>query len=399
MRAEGTVAAPADEAEAVEVVRAHAASGTPLRIEGGGTRSGLGRLTQTGATLSASGLTGITLHEPAELVIAARAGTPLAEVEAVLDAAGQRLAFEPIDHRPLLGTTGEPTIGGVVAVNASGPRRIQAGAARDGLIGVRMVTGRGEIVRSGGRVMKNVTGYDFVKLAAGSYGTLGFLTEATFKVLPRPETMATLAIEGLEDAQAVAALSAALGSPYDVTGAAHLPAAVAGGGRARTLVRLEGFGFAVDHRAAMLADMLAGYGAVERLGPDDTAAIWRDVRDVRPLIEPRWRAVWRVSVAPSAGPRLIAALGTVAEAWFYDWGGGLVWLAADSRGDCGAGALRAALKPLGGHATLVRAPDEARASLPVFQPPAEPVTRLTRSLKAAFDPAGILEPGRMYPGI
>jgi glycolate oxidase FAD binding subunit len=252
------------------------------------------------------------------------------------------------------------------------------------------------VIRSGGRVMKNVTGYDFVKLAAGSFGTLGVLTELTFKVLPRPETETTLVLRGLDDARAVAALSAALGSPYDVGGAAHLPGVL--GADARTLVRLEGFGFSVEHRAAALARTLARFGTAERLEPAASAELWRGVRDVLPLVEPREQAIWSISTAPTHGPRLVAALPGVARAWLYDWGGGLVWLAAEAVEDCGAAAIRTALRPLGGHATLVRAPDDVRAALPVFEPPAPAVLRLSAALKASFDPAGVLNPGRMYAG-
>ena len=237
---------PATEAELAGVVADAAAHKTPLAIVGGGTRSCLGRPMQTAATLSTARLTGVTLYEPAELVLSARAGTPLAEIEALLAKNNQRLAFEPPDYRPLYGTTGEPTIGAIAAANLSGPRRVQAGAARDSLIGIRAVTGRGDVVKSGGRVMKNVTGLDFVKFLAGSYGTLAVLSEVTFKVQPAPEIEATLILHGLDDTRAVAALSAALGSPWGVTGAAHRPARVGQG--ARTFIRLDGFAISVADR-------------------------------------------------------------------------------------------------------------------------------------------------------
>ncbi len=388
------IVSPADEREAEEIVRHAAAFGVPMEIVGGGTRRGLGRPAQTSRTVSTARLAGITLHEPAELVIAARAGTPLAEVEAALDAVGQRLPFEPVDMRPLLGTAGTPTIGAVAACNTAGPRRIQAGAARDHLIGIRMVTGRGETIRSGGRVMKNVTGLDFVKLAAGAYGTLGLISEVTFKTLPRPATETTLLLEGLDDARAIAALSAGLCSPYEVTGAAHLP-----GAPAQTAMRLEGFDFSVEHRATALAKLLKGFGRVSRLDPVESRMLWREIRDAGPVIEPREHAVWRISTRPSDGPPLVAALQDIARAHFYDWGGGLVWLAVDATGDAGAFDIRAAIKPLGGHATLVRAPDHIRIAAEVFEPLPAPLMKVTRDLKRAFDPGAVLNPGRMYAGV
>jgi glycolate oxidase FAD binding subunit len=276
-----TTIAPASEQDACAAIGEAAAARIPLMLEGGGTKRVIGRPAQSERTLSSRGLTGITLHEPAELVIAAWAGTPLAEIVRALDDTKQQLSFEPMDHRLLLGSEGEPTIGAVAATNLSGPRRINAGAARDSLIGVRFVNGRGEAVKSGGRVMKNVTGLDLVKLMAGSWGTLGFLTEVTFKVVPKTERNVTLVLAGLDDRKAVAALSAALGSPFELSGAAHLPAQ--GGEPARTLMRVEGFDFAVEYRQGELLRLLKRFGAADLL-PDETAAdLWRAIRDVAPV--------------------------------------------------------------------------------------------------------------------
>ena len=389
---------PRDEGEAAEIVGAAAGRSERLRLVGGDTMAGIGRPAQDEATLSARALSRVTLYEPAEMVIAARAGTPLAEVQALLAARGQMLPFEPMDARALMGSTGEPTFGAVAAANNSGPRRINAGAARDSLIGVRFVNGRGQAIKSGGRVMKNVTGLDLVKLMAGSWGTLGLLTEVTFKVLPVQERVATLVFRGLDDARAVAALAAALGSPFELTGAAHLPAGI-NGADARTLMRLEGFSESLDYRIGELQKLLKRFGAAEILDGEPGVALWTAIRDVTPFAGSA-EAVWRLSTAPSRGPGLAAAIGrAMPSRWFYDWGGGLVWLAVASEGDAGAEAIRSALGQHGGHATLIRAPDPVRAAVPVFQPLSAPLMRVTQGIKAAHDPAGVFNPGRMYAGV
>jgi len=368
---------PATEAEVSEIV---AAATGPVRVIGGGTRA-IGRPVAAEA-LSVAGIAGVVLYDPGALTLVVRAGTALAEVEALLAREGQRLPFEPMDHRGLLGTRGEPTVGGMVAANASGPRRIQVGACRDSLIGVRFVDGSGTVVKNGGRVMKNVTGYDLVKLMAGSWGTLGVLTEVAFKVLPAPAAAACVIVEGLSDRQAVEAMAAGLGSPFEVTGAAHLP-----GDLPVTLLRLEGFAASVAYRAGRLAEVMAPFGAVrvERdLGA--VAGIWREIRDVARFAG-RAGDVWRLSVKPSDGPEIAARAG--AEV-IYDWGGGLVWALVPEGTD-----LRARLGAFAGHATLVRASAETRARIAPFQPEAGPVAALAAGLRARFDPRGILNPGLM----
>ena len=391
---------PGTEAEAGEIVRAAAGRGERLRLAGGGTAAGLGRPAQDNATLSAKALTGVTLYEPAEMVVGARAGTPLSEVEALLATRGQMLPFEPMDLRGLYGSTGEPTLGAVAAINNAGPRRINAGAARDSLIGVRFINGRGEAIKSGGRVMKNVTGLDLVKLMAGAHGTLGLLTEVTFKVLPVQEHVATLVLPGLDDAAAIEALATALGSPFELTGAAHLPAGITGA-EPGTLMRVEGFSKSVGYRLGELRRLLRRYGEARTVEGEESAALWRAVRDATPLAEPREAAVWRISTAPTRGPAVTAAIAAQRPArWFYDWGGGLIWLATDAADDAGAAVIRAAVKAAGsGHATLVRAPETLRAAVPVFEPLPEPLMRVTTGIKAAHDPAGIFNPGRMYAGV
>ncbi len=369
---------PETEAELSEIV---AGAGGPLRVIGGGTRR-LGRPV-TGEALSVAGLSGVELYEPGALTVVARAGTPLAEVEALLAAEKQRLPFEPMDHRALLGTGGEPTIGGVVAANVSGPRRIQAGAARDSLIGVRFVDGRGEVLKNGGRVMKNVTGYDLVKLMAGSWGTLGVLSEVAFKVLPETEARATLKLAGLGVHQAVEAMATALGSPFEVTGAAHLP----GDGAPLTMLRLEGFAASVAYRTERLASLLSPFGTVEAV--TERAAVdeaWRRVRDVLPFAG-RPGDVWRISVKPTDGPDVAARAGGEA---MFDWGGGLIWVLLPEGTD-----LRGQLGAFAGHATLVRASEETRRTLAPFHPEPAPVAALSAGLRAQFDPRGILNPGLM----
>jgi glycolate oxidase FAD binding subunit len=388
---------PKDENEVAAMVADAAERRASLAIVGGGTRAGLGRRVRARGTLSTNALSGVTLYEPAELVLSARAGTTLAEIEALLAQRSQRLAFEPMDHRPLLGESGEPTIGGIVAANVSGPRRIQAGAARDSLIGLRAVTGEGEIVKAGGRVMKNVTGYDLVKFLAGSYGTLAVLTEVSFKLTPAPETETTLVLTDLDDGKAIAALSAALGSPFSVTGAAHRPAF--GLEPPRTFIRLEGFAASVADRAKRLAEDLSDLGKAEQIAGRASPSLWQTIRDVSLLGTAPKVPIWRVSTLPSLAPALVETVRHSFEARvLYDWGGGLVWIAGGDGKDAGAGVIRGALGRQG-HATLIRASEEVRGTADVFQPLAPPLYALTRKLKQTFDPAGILNPGRIYAGL
>lgn len=352
---------PETESEMAEAVRGAAG---PLVVRGGGTR-GLGG--PSGEVLETGALSGVVLYEPGALTLVARAGTPLVEIEPLLAAEGQRLAFEVPDMRGLLGRQGHSTIGGVMAANASGPRRVQAGAARDFLLGVRFVDGRGTIVKNGGRVMKNVTGYDLVKLLAGSHGTLGVLTEVSLKVLPAPAAQATLVLDGLSDAEAVTVMARALGSPYDVTGAAHWP------GRG-TFLRIEGLAAQVAYRAGRLQALLGG--RIDERGP------WEQIRDVAPF-HGQPGDVWRLSVKPSDAPGLVAKAGAIGV--LYDWGGGLVWLLVAPGTD-----LRARLGTFQGHATLIRGTGQ-----PVFQPESAPVAALTAGLRAKFDPRGIFNAGLM----
>jgi glycolate oxidase FAD binding subunit len=384
---------PQTAGEAAEMIRAARAQKRTLDIEGGATRAGLGRPRRADATLSTRGLTGITLYEPAELVVRARSGTPLAEVEAALAEKKQILPFEPMDHRAIYGTRGEPTIGAVAACNVSGPRRVRTGAARDSLIGVRFINGAGEDVQSGGRVMKNVTGLDLVKLSCGAHGTLGLITEVTFKLLPAPRAEGSLALDRLDDARAVAAMSAALGSPFEVSAAAHDPA------RRLTVLRIETAPESVAYRLDALAQALKPHGAARRLAEDEARDFWTGVRDARPLAD-RPDPLWRLSVAPGRAAALTESLAAqgFAQAWLYDWGGGLIWLAGPAE-PAAAQAIHAGAAQAGGHATLVRASEEARARLDVFQPISGALRALTARVKASVDPDHVFNPGRMYADI
>jgi glycolate oxidase FAD binding subunit len=393
---------PETEEAAASIIREHAAADRALAICGGNTRSGFGNAVEAEDRLRSTGLTGIVSYNPGEMVMTARAGTPLADVEAALAENGQMMSFEPMDHRPVMGTSGEPTIGGVFAANVSGPRRIVTGAARDSLLGVRFVNGRGEIVKAGGRVMKNVTGLDLVKLLAGSHGTLGLLTEVTFRVPPRPKAEETIVISGLNDAEAANAMAAAMAQPVEVSGAAHLPLTVTGkflGGKLpeseATVLRIEGLPGSVEARAAKLVSAMSAFGTVARLGQPASSQLWREARDVLPYADGTMRPVWRVSVAPGIGHQLVAALRLEAGVdAFYDWQGGLVWMRME--GDPEAQLIRRFVKALGGgHATLIRASAEARGPVSAFEPQPEAVALLSARVKEKFDPAGILNPGKM----
>jgi glycolate oxidase FAD binding subunit len=383
---------PETDDQVIEIVRWALAGAVPLELAGRGSKRGFGRPVQAAHALDLSGLAGIEVYEPEELVLTARPGTPMAEIEAALAASGQALAFEPPDLGPLYGgPAGAGTLGGTVGCNLSGPRRLKAGAARDHVLGIEAVSGRGQAFKSGGRVVKNVTGYDLPKLLTGAFGTLAAMTRITVKVLPAPETVRTLVIAGLDDTAGVAVLTRALTSPYEVSGAAHLPAGILGDA-ARSLVRIEGFGPSVDSRVASLSQLLGDAGPVAVLDPGESVDLWRRIRDVSPFAGDG-RAVWRVSVAPTAGPRIAAAAG---GAHYFDWGGGLVWIAVPPDGDAGAASIRAAVGAAGGgHATLVRAPAGLRAALPVFEPQPPALLGLERRVRESFDPKGILSPGRM----
>ena len=375
---------PENEAQLADAIRD---AGGALSIRGGATRG----LSPAGDVIETSGLHGVRLYEPGALTLVVGAGTPMDDIDTILGEKNQRLAFEPMDHRALLGTSGVPTIGGVAAANVSGPRRLQVGAARDHMLGVRFVTGTGEIVKNGGRVMKNVTGYDLVKVLAGSYGTLGVLSEVSLKVQAIPEAQATLVLRGQGMSDALADLMRAMSTPYDVSGAAYV-SSVNGKTGSERRIRVEGMAGSVAYRAGKLADFLGADAVIEG---EDSAALWQELRDVAPFAG-RDGAVWKVSTRPSRAAGLSQALtdGGQRHEVIADWSGGLLWLLVPEAGDLGAAAIRAAVAQAGGHATLIRG-DLARTGVTRFQSQGPIQDRLAAGLRARFDPRGILNAGLM----
>lgn len=378
---------PESEAELVDVLRE---SEAPLQIRGGGTRGAV--FPQGGDILETGGLSGVTLYEPGALTLVARAGTPVCEIEAVLAQKNQRLAFEPMDHRAVLGNTGTPTIGGIVAANVSGPRRIQVGAARDFLLGVRFVDGAGRLVRNGGRVMKNVTGYDLVKLMAGSWGTLGVISEVSLKVLAKPQAEATLVVRDTAAGAGIADLCRTMGTPFDVSGAVWIgPGVVAETSEMR--IRVEGLSGSVAYRINRLAERFRA--ALSIVEGDESAALWRQIRDVLPFAG-KDAPLWRISVKPTDAPALLAALehAGVEHKAICDWSGGLIWVMIEGAAAC-ADVVRREVSVLRGHATLLRATPAEREAVAMFHPQSAALERIAAGLRTHFDPKDILNPRLM----
>ncbi len=401
-----TIQRPAVEWELRTALQDAAAKKQPVAILGAGTKRDVGRAGPVMPGISTSALSGITLYEPTELVMSARAGTLLKLIEAELDARGQMLVFEPIDLGPVLGQPAQQgTIGAVFATNLSGARRVAGGAARDHILGVTACTGSAEIIKSGGRVMKNVTGIDVARGLMGSWGTLAVLTETTFKVLPKPQTTATMVLAGLPDEIAIEALCQAMGSPFEVTGAVHLQAGLArrlwhaalnSAGQAITALRIETFESFIGYRAGRLKDVLKAFGDIRVLEHDSSLAFWDELRQLS-VLQNSNNLLWRISTAPRLGPQVVNDIRRYMSVdAFYDWSGGLIWVEVPYSADAGASDIRRVMAVHGGHATLVRADPAIRASVEVFQPVEPGVARLTARLKATFDPHGILNPGRMY---
>ncbi len=396
-----TTLQPQDQEETAAAVRAALEADTPLEISGSGSCTALGRPVRAGARLQTKALSGVSMYEPEELVFTAGAGTEVARIVRMLAEKGQMLAFEPPDFSALLGSGGgRGTLGGLAARGLAGPRRVRTGSVRDHLLGLAAVNGRGEAFKAGGRVMKNVSGFDLAKLMCGSWGTLAVLTELTFKVLPMPRESLTLRLSGLDEEAAGAAMTRALGLPAEVSGAAHLPKEACGG-RAETLLRVEGFALSVRGRMEMLRKALEGLAPMDVLEGAESARIWRMVRDVLPFAAEadRERLIWRICCPPAQGAQVARTLREMIPGCrlFMDWGGGLLWLSMPAAEHAGAQLVRGALASTGGHATLFRAPQEIRRAVAVFQPQPEPLAEVTARIKAAFDPRDILNPGRVYP--
>ena len=377
---------PSSEAELAECVRS---TEGPLEIIGTGTKRGLGRPVQATRTLDMSAFADVIIYEPEELILEVGTGARLTDVEALITAKGQQLAFEPPDFSAVLGSQHSGTIGGLIACNLSGPRRIKAGAARDHVMGFHGVTGVGDIIKNGARVVKNVTGYDLPKLLTGSYGTLTAMTSVILKVLPRPETEETIVLEGLDDAQAVAAMSLGMQSSCEVSGAAFIP----GEG---VYLRLEGIAPSVAYRRDQLAKLLGR--VVQVLAAKSSMAKWQAIRDAGMFTDDLSRPLWRLSVTPSDAPAIVATLRTQTDLRYaFDWAGGLIWIELPDSLDAGASIIRGAMPS--GHAMLFRASEATRATVDVFQPQVVALAALSARVKAAFDPQHLLNPGRMYRGV
>jgi glycolate oxidase FAD binding subunit len=392
------------------VVRSAIASEQPLEIIGHGSKRLVGQPMATNALLDLSALNAVTAYEPNELIVTVQAGAPLVDVLSLIDSKNQQFAFEPMNTASLLGTPEIGTVGGMIGAGLAGPRRIKAGGARDHLLGAHAVSGFGDSFRAGGKVVKNVTGYDLCKLLAGSWGTLAVMTEVTLKVMPRPESERTLLLRGLDAAAANRAMTAALGSAFDVSGAAHVPnsalRASTGGlegpgsqQQAVTLLRLEGIAASVAHRAASLAKALAPFGTAEMIDDAASAAIWAGVRDVKPFAAGgalgAW-PVWRIVCPPALGGALGQQLARDSGGdVIYDWGGGLIWAALPPKPDAQAALVRQRVDAAGGHATLLRASEEVRRNVDVFHPQPAGLAALGERVRHSFDPKHILNRGRM----
>ena len=397
--------APTDAVQVAEIVSQAAMAGTTLDLRGGGSKIAYGRPVDADAILDVSALSGISLYEPEELVITMGAATAMQEIQAALADANQHLAFEPPDYDHVLGNdVGGATIGGVIACNLSGPRRISAGAARDHVLGIAAISGRGDLFKSGGRVVKNVTGYDLSKLMAGSMGTLGVMTEVTLKTLPRPKETRTVVIEEHSISSAPEIMERVAGSDAEATGLAHLTtiagarSSVSAISRAdgAIAIRLEGAGDSVADRAAALAEQYKD-AKVQILDHEQSLTLWAEIRDCKLL--PATHPMWRISVQPDSVAFVAARISVGCDAEFLiDWAGGLIWVAVEED-DPNEGPVRWALDGFSGHATLVRASEDLRRRVPVFHPEPAPLMALNARVKNAFDPLGTLNPGRMVDGL
>lgn len=365
---------PKTETELAELVREATSS---FEISGTGTKRAIG-YSVDGAILDLSSFNEIKVYEPEELILDVGAGAKLSDIEKLLAKNNQYFAFEPPDYSKLLGAKHSGTIGGMVACNLSGPRRLKAGAMRDHILGLSAISGRGEIFKAGARVVKNVTGYDVPKLMAGSYGTLAAFTSIIIKVLPKPEVEETLLISGLNDQESVHLMSQAMQSSCEVSAASYIP-------NQGTYLRLEGIQPSIDYRREKLVKLLGGKSEVLK---SDSNHIWQNIRNVAPFAEDQTKDIWRISVAPSDAPIVIANL-KIPKRYYLDWAGGLIWLEVPPNTD---GALIRSAFTLG-HATLIRSANKSAQT--IFHPQAPALAALSQRVKNSFDPKNIFNPGRM----
>ena len=391
---------PRDEQDVVDLVASTVAEAMPVEVSGFNTKRRLGRPVVAEKILRTDRLSGIRLYEPNEMVVTAGAGTPLQDIVDLIGKQGQRLAFEPFDFPGLYGEAGTGTIGGVIAVNASGPRRISIGAARDHLLGFRAVNGHAKVFKSGGRVMKNVTGYDLSKLVSGSFGTLGVLTEVTLKVVPKPEIEETLVLVGLDEVSGLSLLREVSGLQHEVSCLAYFPGGTmpGSGKRSLTSLRIEGSSISVrSRRDGLLSQLRARASKIVVLEGAKSSEFWREAARgaaLKDLTGP----LWKISTAPAEAPELAVGLanrGVPIEKHYFDWAGGLVWIALQEGVGTHANAVRDVVDAIEGHATLIRASQDERLSVPVFHPRPRALSTVYREIKNAFDPAHVLNRGRL----
>lgn len=405
---------PENQNQLLEALQWAVASASALDVRGCGSKQGLGRPAKSEHVLDMTAMQGIIDYQPGELYVKAWAGTLLSEIQTALDQESQQLNFEPPDYGPLLGgEAGQGTVGGLVACNLAGPRRIQVGSARDAFLGFNAVSGRGEIFKSGGTVFKNVTGFDLSKLITGSYGTLAVMTEVALKALPKADKTRTVLLrwakDGVHDHGGIRAMAEAMQSTNEVSAAAHLPAKVAvrssvdyisSAGCDVTAVRIEGPTPSVEYRCNALRDLLAAHGEIEELHGRNSARFWKEVADVSFFAEDPSRPLWRLSVPPAKGADVAMELLSYAHGEvFYDWAGGLIWFQTEEANNASNAHVRACVDAVGGHATLFRASAKIKTSVEVFHPQPKALAKVSARVKAGFDPGGILNPGRMYEGV
>jgi glycolate oxidase FAD binding subunit len=389
--------APASEADAAAIVADAYDRKRMLAVEGLGSKRAMGRLCEPSGVLKLALLDGIVAYEPDELVITARAGMKLSDIEASLAEKNQCLAFEPSNWS--LDPTAEATIGGTVAAGVAGARRVVMGGARDHLIGFRAINGTGSIFKAGGRVVKNVTGYDLPKLAAGSFGTLFALTEVTLRCYPRTAVPTSVVITDLSVEQGCRLLRKAVASPWEATGFCYLPRAALDrldmeGERPESLtaIRFEGSSHSMAARAQGFLQALAPEGKI--LSDACLPLLWSEIAQLKPFR--RANILWRVSVPPAVAPHALKLFRP--DCFAVDWAGGLLWI-EHNEPSLTANEVQAIARDLEGHAMLFHGPDEMRRTSAIFAPLDEATTALMQRLKQAFDPGGVFNPGRMYAGI